>query len=103
MNKIKIKGSTGNIYEVDWNSCTCPHFIYRCKSLGKSCKHIDYVRKHYPKMNPDVQQIKKINKDLFKLGVHTDNVPYTQEELNEFRITGQIIYDRKVDKYYLLE
>lgn len=35
--------------------CSCKHWIYRCRKLGKDCKHIDYVKEALiakPILNP---------------------------------------------------
>lgn len=38
-----VRGSKGDAtYTVDLNkgSCNCPDFVYRCASIGASCKHL---------------------------------------------------------------
>lgn len=44
-NLFKVESSKGNkFYDVQidnrLNTCTCPHFIYRCQQHGLACKHI---------------------------------------------------------------
>jgi len=42
--KVESERKEGQFYEVQIDpreaSCTCPHYIYRCKRAGLQCKHI---------------------------------------------------------------
>lgn len=48
-NKFKVESSSkGKFYTVDLNapSCTCAHFLFRLRSTGEKCKHIDAAEQH---------------------------------------------------------
>lgn len=97
---IKIEGSKGNVYDVDWNSCTCPHFKFRCKKEGEICKHIEMVRNSNPNLNPN--QIKNYDLSAFDK-FEIDNLPFTEEEIDDMIKRGLIFFDRKKLKYEVLK
>ena len=44
---IKVKGSTGNMYDIDLvnKTCSCPHYVHRLAGTDKLCKHLEDVNK----------------------------------------------------------
>ena len=97
---IKIEGSKGNVYDVDWNSCTCPHYKFRCMNEEKICKHIEKVRNEHPELGPE--KAKDYDLKVFET-IETDKLPYTEEELKDMVKKGLIIYNRRIDKYTVLQ
>ena len=95
---IKIKGST-DIYDVTWDTCTCPHFQFRLIGTGKICKHIELARKEHPKLISIA--LKEYDLKMFET-VETDKLPFTEEELKDMQQKGLIMCDRQNDKYKVI-
>ena len=87
---------------MSWNSCTCPHFRFRCQSEGLSCKHIDKFRIDNPKEKPN-NEIPIYDKEIFRGGIDADKITIPSEIIDKLIMTGEILYNRKDDKYYLFE
>ena len=108
-NLVEVKGSTGNIYNVDVENqtCTCPHYIYRLQGTNEICKHIKSIKVEKSIEHSEnckcfcgdntfceskVSQVNKIpklmNERLFELWSRAHN--HTQGEPIDYTITPTI-------------
>ena len=99
---MEVIGSCGNKYEVGWTNCTCPHFKFRCLSLGLICKHIEKFRVDYPSNKPD-NIIPDVDLTIFLKGLEANKVPYNNDILEKLIRAGEIFYNARDDKCYLFE
>lgn len=58
--KMIMKGSKGTEYTVEYDTCTCPDFLYRRRLKGEICKHIKLFRETYVTNNPKYSNVDEI-------------------------------------------
>lgn len=94
-NKFNVESHIkGKYYIVDLNkeTCTCPHYMFRMSKIGDECKHLKAVREKYAKKT---SKKSKNLLDYVKEKVSVDSI----EALDKY---GEVV-DELIEKGELIE
>ena len=97
--KFKVESSSkGKFYTVDLNapSCTCAHFLFRLRSTGEKCKHIDAAEQHLAKKRKSAKSKGKSGKEKKK---SQKSIASFSKIIEEIKSSGEIDTIELMEKY----
>lgn len=95
--QVESSSGKGKFYDVDLSkrSCNCPAFLFRYKSRGLLCKHIEAVIDYDEEFgHEDFQKIISLVRDRGPVPTITVLEMFDEETVNELIQKGELIEER---------